>query len=425
MFKKVTLCLLCLVMLVSSAFAEGRSTLRVIGQLYDADHYPGAEIELLDASDTMNEIANAIATHNDQIDLFVFSSFEGLYSVKKHDYFTPLNDSEVLMDRLDDLYPAFRTALTTEDGRLVGWPIGATVMGMMLYQTTVLQDNGMTPPETFEEMIDQCLALLEADVLPSGTALLSEMPFTRECVLDLYMDQYVRASQLEGGVVNFLDPAFAAMAERIRNEVPENDPAFENGYPDTGVFAYPIGFDYLDEDMLPMPQVAAGKAGLVDTDMTIAVVNPYSKNREAAVAFLEWYSAQVNQGTYIYDASLGLIENENNVAEIEALQARIDLLEAVEEPTFEQQDQLDGLRRQLESMERYRYIVSPETLAAYAQMSDGLSVAEASPVNYDNDQALRTAAQRFLNGAFGAQTFAKECQNHITMIYQENGIPMN
>ena len=421
MFKKMLIGLLCLMMLVPAALAE-ETTLRVMGWL-DAPGYTGARLEMVDQSaDIMEEIANALAIRNDQVDLFIFPAYSGLYSLKKHGYYAPLNDSEVLMSKLNDLYPAFRQALTDDEGRLIGWVLYSDLMDMQADVAT-LEEYGLSVPQSFEEMLDDCKSLLEMDVLSNDQALLGYTGYTRESVLDLYMDLYIRASQLNGGTVDFTLPTFQAMVERIRTELPDVDP-FLGDYPDWTVFDLDRGYMELEAEMLFLPPVVSGEPSVIEAQMTLAVVNPYSANKDAAIAFLEWYAGQVSELSYIYDASVTEpMLNQDIVEEIENTQAAIAKLEAITDPTAEQSDELTRLREEVQRLERYRWRVSAETIALYQTLADGLSIAEASPVTYDD--ALQTAAQRFLKGAFDAAGFARECQNHITMIYQENGIPMN
>ena len=421
MFKKMLLCLMAGIMLLASARAE-ENAVRVMGWL-DVAGYTGAEVVFVDESgDPFDEIAGVIATRNDQVDLFVFPAYAGLYSLKKHGYYAPLDESAVLMDKLNDLYPAFQKALLDDDGHLVGWVLYADLIGMQV-QADFLEENGLSVPQSFGEMLDACKALLDMDVLEREQSLLGYTGYTRQSVLDLYMTLYIRSMQLGGGTVDFTQPDFAAMVGRISTELPEKDP-FQGDCPDWAVFELDRGFTELEDVLCFLPPVAANEPSAIETQLTLAVVNPYSANKEAAIALLEWYAAQETVESYIFDASrTEPMMSESVAREIDDLQADIARLEAVEDPTVEQSDELNDLRAEVERLEKYRWRVAAETIALYQEQAKGLSILEASPVTYD--EALRTAAQRFLNGAFDAAGFAKECQDHMTMIYQENGIPMN
>ena len=423
MFKRVLLGLMALMLLAASARAETPLRVMIDGGWADMELMQSLPIELVETDDIVAEIANAFMIRNDQIDIFVFPAERGLYTVKKHGYYTSLSGSKRLMERVKDFYPAVQRALTNDEGELIAWVLGAGVMGMTLYQTSVLEDNGLTPPTTFAELLDCCQAILEADALPLDTSLLSDCPYTRQAVLDLYMDQYIRASQLEGGTVDFTSPDFAAMVERISAELPDRDPAFDNGTPDMAVFNYPVGFTEIDKDMLAMPQVLPDKAGLIDTYLSVAVVNPYSRRKKDAINFLDHQFVGRRMTTYIYDATLDEPAIDRQLAaDRSETEEAIAALEALDVLTADQRDELADLRARMTMLEA-SWTVSPESIAAYAALSGGMSIPEASPVCYDS--ALQTAAKRYLSGAYDAAGFAKACQDHITMIYEENGTSIN
>ena len=448
MLQKMLLGMLCLTLLVpvfhtgNTARADGgvprepdsKSDKTVIRAVINSSGltsslFDGLPIATAASEDVFGEMATAFAMRNDQIDLFIFRADEGLYSVKKHGYYVPLNDSEALMEKLHDFYPAVQRALTGDNGDLVCWPMGGTLFGMSLSFESRREQAGIGVPTTFDELLDDGFAILEADVLPAGISILGDYPFTKSAVLDLYMDQYIRTSQLEGGIVRFTDPTFVAMAERIGHELPDVDPAFEGGLPYDGLYFYPMGFDSISCWMLPMPQVLPDKAGLVDMYLSVAVVNPYSSRREETIAFLETYftGAQlakegVRIENYLFDASLNEpMKTDWLMKSTAETQEAIARLEAAKELTRSQQDELEALRLQLEGLEN-SWAISPEDIEAFKSISGGLSILEASPVTYD--ATLRMLAERYLNGAYDAAGFAQACQDHISMIYMENDIPM-
>ena len=420
MFKRMLLCLMAVTLLIASARAEG-DPLRVMGWM-DASGYPGATVEFVEGmGEGFDEIAGVIATRNDQVDIFVLPAYAGLFSLKKHGYYAPLDESAVLMNKLGDLYPAFQKALLDDEGHLVGWVLYADLIGMQV-QADFLAENGLSVPRSFGEMLDECAALLEMDVLEREQSLLGYMGYTRQSVLELYMTLYIRSMQLDGGVVDFTRPEFVAMVERISTELPEKDP-FQGDYPEWAVFELDRGFMELEDVLCFLPPVAADEPSAIETHLTLAVVNPYSEHKEEAIALLEWLATQETAESYIYDASLTEPMMSESVArEIDDLQADIARLEAIEDPTVEQADELNDKRAEAERLEKYRWRVAAETIALYQEQAKGLSILEASPVTYD--EALRTATQRFLKGAFDAEGFARTCQDHISMIYQENGIEM-
>lgn len=104
---------------------------------------------------------------------------------------------------------------------------------------------------------------------------------------------------------------------------------------------------------------------------------------------------------------------------MEETAAQIAQLEQKTDRERADEDKLLELKEKYANLETRRYLSSPEDIAYYHEMAQYLYVSEGSPLSYD--EALQVVAQRYLNGAFDAATFAKECQNHVEMIYAEIG----
>ena len=169
-----------------------------------------------------------------------------------------------------------------------------------------------------------------------------------------------------------------------------------------------------------VPRIFPEQNSAVETYVTIAVVNPYGKNQEAAIQFLEYCATHLTDGSYfIYDNLTEPIENPSMVAQLDELAEKIALLEQKADKERADEDTLRDLQDQYANMEQWRYFSSAEDIAYYQEMAKSLYVSEGSPLTYDD--ALQVLVQRYLNGAFDAATFAKECQNHVEMIYAEIG----
>lgn len=169
-----------------------------------------------------------------------------------------------------------------------------------------------------------------------------------------------------------------------------------------------------------VPRIFPEQNSAVETYVTIAVVNPYGKNQEAAIQFLEYCATHLTDGSYfIYDNLTEPIENPSMVAQLDELAEKIALLEQKADKERADEDTLRDLQEQYANMEQWRYFSSAEDIAYYQEMAKSLYVSEGSPLTYDD--ALQVLVQRYLNGAFDAETFAKECQNHVEMIYAEIG----
>lgn len=337
----------------------------------------GISITCEKSVDIMDTISTAYVIKNPDIDLFAFTAYDGLYTLKNMKYYAPLTGSAILQDAFQHVYPALRP-VCTDDDTLMGWIIDASPMGMMVL-TEYLDEWGMKSPETFDELLDVCNEILEEGLLPEETGLLMQK-YTQSGMMDLFTPRM----------------------------------AFEN------IFMIPGASSAPSQMIQFVPRIFPEQNSAVETYVTIAVVNPYGKNQEAAIQFLEYCATHLTDGSYfIYDNLTEPIENPSMVAQLDELAEKIALLEQKADKERADEDTLRDLQDQYANMEQWRYFSSAEDIAYYQEMAKSLYVSEGSPLTYDD--ALQVLVQRYLNGAFDAETFAKECQNHVEMIYAEIG----
>lgn len=374
----------------------------------------GISITCEKSVDIMDTISTAYVIKNPDIDLFVFTAYDGLYTLKNMKYYAPLTGSAILQDAFQHVYPALRP-VCTDDDTLMGWIIDASPMGMMVLKE-YLDEWGMKSPETFDELLDVCNEILEEGLLPEETGLLMQK-YTQSGMMDLFMKYYIMTSLQEGRRLDFTDETFLHYVQRIKDELPaEEEPrmAFEN------IFMIPGASSAPSQMIQFVPRIFPEQNSAVETYVTIAVVNPYGKNQEAAIQFLEYCATHLTDGSYfIYDNLTEPIENPSMVAQLDELAEKIALLEQKADKERADEDTLRDLQDQYANMEQWRYFSSAEDIAYYQEMAKSLYVSEGSPLTYDD--ALQVLVQRYLNGAFDAATFAKECQNHVEMIYAEIG----
>lgn len=337
----------------------------------------GISITCEKSVDIMDTISTAYVIKNPDIDLFVFTAYDGLYTLKNMKYYAPLTGSAILQDAFQHVYPALRP-VCTDDDTLMGWIIDASPMGMMVL-TEYLDEWGMKSPETFDELLDVCNEILEEGLLPEETGLLMQK-YTQSGMMDLFTPRM----------------------------------AFEN------IFMIPGAAFTPSQAIRFVPRIFPAQNSAVETYVTIAVVNPYGKNQEAAIQFLEYCATHPDDSSYfIYENMTNPIENPQVVAQLDELAEKIALLEQKADKERADEDTLRDLQEQYANLETRRYRSSAEDIAYYQEMAKSLYVSEGSPLTYDD--ALQVLVQRYLNGAFDAATFAKECQNHVEMIYAEIG----
>ena len=120
--KRVVAFFLLIASLVTFATAENTQPVRIISttHYYDSlQDYASSGHDMNFRFGSMNDIATALASHNPDIDVFVFATYSGLDQIKKQHYYYPLTDDAVMMAKFNDLFPEFRNALM-DNGQLVG-----------------------------------------------------------------------------------------------------------------------------------------------------------------------------------------------------------------------------------------------------------------------------------------------------------------
>ena len=360
-------------------------------------------------------IANAYVIQNPDIDVFVIRTDSGLYTIKNTNYYESLEGNETLMQAYQSMYPVFQSAMMDE-GHLVGVMVNASPMGMMVAEDT-LAEWGFSVPETFDELLDTCNAILADDLLTSDMTLMMDS-YTQQSVMNLFMKYYIITSIQEGRRVDFQNETFLHYVQRIKDELPETDTLTGERF--DIIFMLPSAVDVPSTRIQRFPRIFEDQSSAVETYATIAIVNPYSDNKDAAIDFLAYCTTHMTNSDYfLYQTLTDPIENPTVVSQIESLEKDIALLEAAENRTNEQEDKLADDRAQLEQLESKRYMVTEDAIRYYQSLAESLYISEGSPLSYDD--ALRVLAERYLNGAFDAETFAQECQSHIEMIYAEIG----
>ena len=368
----------------------------------------------------MDEIANGFVTRDTQVDIYLFDAHQGLYYLKEKGYYEPLNHSKTLMTAYGDLYPEFQKALMHK-GELAAWVMYAQPF-VRSELTDVLQANGVQSPATFDDLLNACETLLASDVIGSEYSLMDVVAYDRQDMLDFFMKQYILSSQTQYGAVDFAAPEFAATVKRIKTELsaqPPTNPFEEEGSIPSPIFSLMTAYEMITTDMLPMPTVLRGVPTAIETYMTVAVVNPSSPRKDLAVQFLEYCAQARNPSVYFYNAAyLTPTENPEIVAQIEADNAQLAALQnATVLLTPQQKAEVTRLQQVLEDLQKQRYWVSPEAIRHYAAMAQHLSIAEASPVTYD--EALQGLADRYLRGSLDLTGFVAACQKHAALIGME------
>lgn len=377
----------------------------------------GVKIEVTTYPDMMETISTAYAIQDDRVDVYVFTAYSGLYLIKEKNFYTTMNNSAVLMAEYDKLYAPLQRALLDE-GNVVGWLLN--VQPIAMDNSSVLEAWGIPMPQTFSELMDVCKYIHENDLLEDKYTMFYSDDYTQKQMLALYMRWYISAYYLQGEVPDFTSDTFLNMVQRIKTEVPE---AATVPYSDEK--AWVLGFDwaatYIFTEMLPLPRVLKDQNNAVETYATVAIINPFSKNQEAAKALLEYCAQHPTNIAQQYVCDSIMTEplvNEKVMPTLNAFRRELEKYKQAETLTQEEKDRMVQLEEVLiPQYEQKCYWIDEEDIAYYREFAQNLLVNEGSPVSYD--QQLRQYAGQYLNGLMTLEEFSQKCQSHIERIFKE------
>jgi len=233
------------------------------------------------------------------------------------------------------------------DGKVVLVPHTADVTNVIWYNTAILDEHGITPPATWEELLAACDTLDAAGVIPigSGNKDLWAAGNWLSHIASRVVGEDVYAATLSGEGV-FSTPeweeAFGYIEElAAHNCVNESVNAVDDNAGAQLFFQgkaamHPIGSWLvswaIDEnpdlqfDFVNLPAMPEGSAG--DQDSVIAVetghmVNPNSENIDLAIEFLALVNSPENVLAFINDAELAPLAESASAADVDARSARL------------------------------------------------------------------------------------------------------
>lgn len=397
---------------------------------------PGSKVSFYHPSELEFDLTSAVVSKSDTYDIYILQVDSSEYgSMYQRGYLLPMENGEVT-DFVDGMYPNLREA-AVKDGSVVALPLSITSRAIS-YDPEVLEALGYTQadlPSTWHGFLEFLCELPSRLEDTDYTAFPAE--FWVAQVRSGILRQIVNAACLEvqNGEETFDTPAMREILklfEQVDFDAmglsPSKDEMLEMNdgmylFTQDGSLEVNPGNSRLIPLVLSLDE---GNEPLAPTEMVVAVVNPYSNNRQAAEEFL----AELIK--YLPDESranlrtdwVGGVKMEGadeNLAgadeEIALIQAEIE--NAADEETREayeaQLEEAQATRERV--LERFYWKISEEVVARYQAAEKYVQ-----PIRYmglDIEGDINPMMQKYLDGSSDSKTFISELDSKLRMRIQE------
>ena len=393
-------------------------------------------------------ITQNMMSGSSSVDIFRLSpSYEGFTSLRDKGYCLELSKSQILSDAAAAMYPQFTKELY-KDGKLYAVP--SEIYGSTLaYAPSVLEEIGLTQedlPKNFLEMVDFAVDWVEtyADEFPN-LKLFQYVYDIRSQLFSQAVSEYMSYYEMTGQELAFDTPLFHKLLAKIEEAAPvlselDPEPGSETGYgwssddTPTSLFWWDYGFTPGNFEMngyeLCLLPLDDGLDPVLNASLQVYIVNPNSPNADLALTYLEFLTQNMRP-----EYKVALYPGENEPVEesyyqenlkyynerLEDFQKQLEKAEADgnEEAVKSIKEQLEWLAEDRESMERWRWTVSPEQIENYRAIDKYINV-NVNDLIYGSNGEVAKLVSRYTQGEMTGDQFIKEFDRKIRMIQMEN-----
>lgn len=413
-------------------------TLRVAGlsdwQLFDefARNNPGVAVEYVDEHHwTSSSLISALMLRDATYDVMLLdTSSIDITEVIDKGFALPMTGSEALDAFAASLYPTLQEMIT-RDGVIYAVPIYLFCLEGG-YNPQAFESLGLDVPTTYEE-----LAALINDWPEQPADVLDEYEINiwtrsyRQWFLRKMLGGYVTHMEATGQELHFDTPLFRELMGLVDTLTTANDVEEErdaNYLMDTTNEALQMGYTW----GTPLLDLAIEGRVTHAAYAHLAIINPNTTHPEEAIRFIECLVADIGdkaRQTMVDTAYLTPIEDP------EYQQRLIDWAseKAILEKKLEDSAQADRLdveqelvwhERQLEWIENARWIISEESISAYAQVFETLYFPKPNVLDKEDDAGnavSMTLQKRYLDGQLDMEHFISELEQKTQMLLMERG----
>lgn len=373
----------------------------------------------------LDEVAVAMVTQDDSVDLFAFLFYNSLMTIKDKGFYVDLSSSDILKEALGNMYPAIARAMVNDSGEIVAWPVSIEIHLRAHDFVDVFEEQGLPVPDTWDDALDLIALLEEQDFfIENDYVPFALWNYTREEVLAYLVQEYLLGLYTAGERMSFDSPVFRHLAQRVMNEVPVDNPYPREDVTDVLFQASGVGGGTNLPTRLFAPlKVDPEAPAKISAEFRVFVLNPYSKNRDEAIRFLEFLAQESAETDYaLFQNLTDPVKDEYYYQEWEAAEAELErarAMEAGEDERLSHENYLRELEARVGHLYEFRYKVSREGILNYQQFAQQFVVLEDSLIRY-NDK-FGELIRRIVQGGIDLEQFIKEADGYIRLVLAERG----
>ena len=396
-----------------------------------------------------NEVDNLVESmmnRDSDVDIYVLStslaSFDALFN---RGYLMELDGSEKAAALAERMYPTLREGLSV-NGHLVALPLtlNAWTLGINEKALAAIGMKLEDVPDNWPDFLDFLAGLRDVLTEESGIHLFTSGYTAFDAQNDLFtaiLEDYQRYvtntnpqmgynSELLRGLIEKLEQLdFVAMG-CLEDEEEEDEPAF--GFSDyseesvllqTGVGCSIGNFSEYTPILMRMEPDAPAWMAL---DTMVAIVNPFTQNPEAALAFIdELVENEPNSVIYCLDPAMDqTIRGESNQETLneesaELTQLRADYESASAEDKQSMEQEISEREKNLEYYENYLWEISPTELEWYRAHDDNLVIEHFNWLYSEEAGEATDLIDQYREGQLSASEMLEGIDKKVQMMLME------
>ena len=400
---------------------------------------------MVSISDNLDEstLLQSMMNRDSSVDIYtISSSSSALSALMNRGYLAELGSSEKLTAAVDSLYP-FIQDFCKKDGQLYLMPFSGYATGLTMNTKALTEKLGYTQedvPTSWKqlfELINDIAVNKKLEEAPEVSFVMegyTQQDLRNMIFSNMMSDYYTWLDQSEENLTNGTS-VLLELCEAFEKVdwsglgLPEE--YSEDGWMSDGIMKESVLIDFnsvdvtsyvgADQDRVICPlSVVDGEEPVIGMTLTLAFVNPFSENKDAAIEYLEdAWDANGRTNRILMDPNdnepvvnayyeQNLKEIQNNID-----QQKKSLETMTDEETREMtQNGINSMEEWLEEYkERGKYDVTPEQIAKYREVAGKMAVAKSDIYGGDSYDQM----YQYVDGAITASQFAAQLEKTLQM----------